>query len=102
MSVPRDHRFGDDSPGRHDTVLMEVGDWKLMDHVDSLGNRVTVSLLNSYISHDCPNIENRMYYWYALKSLDDACHGCAEKPDEGIMGLWRLHNMDYIQNGQTY
>ena len=58
------------------------------------------SLLYSYITHQCPT--KGMYYWYALRLLDDKCVGCHKNPPDEIMGLWKLHNMDYIQRGISY
>ena len=94
--------FADDWSSRikKETVLHEVGPWKLVKHDTSLGGPPG-SLLLSYIAHTCvPTGSN--YYWYNLGLINEACDGCHENPPKEIMGLWKLHNMDYIQKGISF
>ena len=89
------------SPKKKDPEeLMCIDDWKLVRHETSLGDTVQ-SLLHSYIAHQCVATGSE-YYWYPLNLINDTCLGCHTKPPEEIMGLWKLHNMDYIQRGISY
>lgn len=80
-------------------VLYETGRWQLVRHETSVGDTVQV-LLHSYIAHAC--LGKGTYYWYSISSIDDKCFGCHNSPPDEIMGLWKLHNMDYIQKGISY
>ncbi len=83
-----------------DPVLMEEGVWSLRAHITGQ-YKAPASKLNSYIAHPCPST-GVMYYWYSLSLIDTECMGCKEHPPEEIMGLWKLHNMDYIQAGHSH
>ena len=40
---------------------------------------------------------------YQIKAqVHPICAKCQERPPEGVMGLWKLHNMDYIQAGVSH
>ena len=54
--------------------------------------------LHSYIAHYCPVLKT-CRYWWALP-LAGRCVGCNYPPPEDVLGLWKLHNFDYIQNGE--
>ncbi len=80
---------------RREELLMKDGDWEIRAHTSSC------HMLNSYIQHYCA-VAKQKYYWYSLPMLNTACHGCKGQAPDGIMGLWKLHNMDYIQAGVNY
>ncbi len=84
-----------------ETVLHGKDPWKLVAHDTPLG-KPPRSKLYSFIEHLCPSHEDLKMYWYSLELIDEACGRCGEFPPVGIMGLWRLHNMDYIQAGKSY
>ncbi len=53
--------------------------------------------LHSYIAHMCPS--SRMWrFWWDLMIIDQACLYCGEYPPEDMMGLWKLHNFEWIQS----
>ena len=81
---------------KREALLMKEGCWEIRAHT-----KLGWSLLNSFIQHYCPVYETKRY-WYALPLIDHICEGCKEHPPESIMGLWKLHNMDYIQAGKSY
>ncbi len=83
-----------------DHILMEEGGWLLRAHNTGVRNKGP-SRLQSYISHTCP-AGKTTYYWYSLMLIDTVCFGCQERPPDDLMGLWKLHNMEYIQNGYSY
>ena len=89
-----------DSKIHEDTVLMEDGPWRLVRH-DTRTGQPPRSMLNSYIEHQC-HVYKEKRYWYALQLIEQMCDGCRKHPPEEIMGLWKLHNMDYIQRGVSY
>lgn len=82
-------------PYREEQILFEMGSWSLRVH------NTTLTLLQSYIQHQCPIAKTRLY-WYSLKRINEACRRCSEYPPDDIMGLWKLHNMDYIQTGKSH
>ncbi len=79
-------------------VLMQEGPWQLMTTADLESHEPN---LHSWIVHHCPNRESREYgnCWWNLSIINRSCDGCDEYPPTGIMGLWKLHNFDYIQQG---
>jgi len=83
-------------PAKRDDLLMKDGCWELRLHHVRL-QHVTATL-NSYIRHYCPKTKMNLY-WYSLPLIDTKCTGCGANPPEHIMGLWKLHNYDYIQTG---
>ncbi len=83
-----------------DPILMEEGMWFLRAHNTCMRNK-SPSRLQSYIAHTCPVVK-LTYYWYSLMLIDTVCSGCQERPPNDLMGLWKLHNMEYIQNGNEY
>jgi hypothetical protein len=78
-----------------DTVLIRDGDWEL--------RRVApvphILNLHSYIAHKCSIGASDAYFWWSLNLVEEACFGCSERPPPNLMGVWKLHNFDYIQNG---
>ena len=80
-------------------ILLKMDTWQLIKHETSVGSSVQ-SLLYSYIAHACAG--QGTYYWYSINSIDDKCRSCGKNPPDEMMGLWKLHNMDYIQRGVSY
>lgn len=77
--------------------LFRQGTWSLMPHVPD-----ATSKLQSYIVHYCPVEVSSNKYWYGLNTLDRPCSDCSNFPPDEIMGLWKMHNMEYIQNGISH
>ncbi len=76
----------------HGTPLMVEGEWELLALTE-----VESAELKSYIVHDCPNWAVRKYWWMVL-IMDKACTTCHKHPPNGMLGLWKLHNWQYIQS----
>lgn len=68
-------------------ALHREGNWQLL----PTGKRPKA--IQSYILHICPT--GGRYYWYA-GSMDGACNHCGEYVANGVLGLWTLHNFDWI------
>ena len=79
-----------------DKLLMQEGTWEIRTTTRYYG-------LHSYIVHQCPALTGSQYYgrrfWWSLPIIESKCDGCHKTPPPDIMGLWRLHNWDYVQAG---
>ena len=80
---------------KNETVLLKDGCWELRSH------HSRKYLLVSFIQHYCPVLQEKRY-WYSIPLMDHKCSGCQEYVPEDMMGLWKLHNMDYIQSGKSH
>ena len=76
---------------------MEEGNWKLKENIA----RTSETSLLSYISHDCPEGRGRRF-WFLPHAIDACCYDCNASPPPGMLGLWKLHNWDYIQRDLQY
>lgn len=70
------------------TRLHEEGNWQLLP--SGRHNKQ----IQSYILHVCPDA-GAHYYWYS-RNMDGACNHCGEYVATGVLGLWRLHNFEWI------
>lgn len=77
------------------TNLMRDGEWVLRPYENS------ATLLRSLIIHTCSEAKTT-FYWYGLLGMDSPCYGCHQYPPQNMIGLWKLHNMDYIQKGHDH
>ena len=84
-----------ENTAKRNDLLLKDGCWELRSHSSK------TYLLNSYIQHMCPAYEEKRY-WYSIPLIDHICEGCQEYPPESMMGLWKLHNLDYIQAGKSH
>ena len=78
---------------KDDNLLMREGVWELRTITSYAEHN-----LHSYIVHECPLVSTP-YYWWHLDNIDKTCYECKKHPPTDIMGLWKLHNFDYIQAG---
>ena len=69
-------------------ILHEEGNWKL--HPTT---QPRIATIQSFILHTCPT--GKSYYWYD-GNMDDACYHCGEYVASGVLGLWKLHNFDWL------
>ncbi len=88
-----------DSPDHTEDVLLheQDGQWELRMTTARANKRPR---LHSYIVHVCP-VENFRRYWWYLPTNGAPCGGCWKQPPDEIYGLWRLHNWEWIQKGDT-
>jgi hypothetical protein len=76
--------------------LMKDGPWELIPTNKSVIHRYN---LYSFIMHTCAAshaVDVTHQYWWSLDFIDSKCHTCGEYPPDDMMGLWKLHNWDYI------
>lgn len=76
-------------------LLMRKRCWDLVSTNDGLVRRYN---LNSYIVHKCPQADDRLQYWWSMDLINTVCYNCHEYPPDHVMGLWKLHNWEYVQN----
>lgn len=77
------------------TTLMQNGDFELVMY-EKIPNDPYPDL-HSYITHTCGKSKySRYLVWESV--IEMPCAGCGKIPPEDILGLWRLHNFDWIQS----
>ena len=72
-------------------ILLNIENWYLMKYNNSRNNA------NSYVyHHKCQQDLQRtpFLHWRTLR-----CRGCGVLPPNKIAGVYSLHNMEYIQQG---
>lgn len=89
--------LGNHPPGRFDDgpnypILHEDGAWRLY--------RVTYTQppqVRSYIGHMCPDRMKSVWRW-SIANMDLPCPECGETPPDEMVGLYKLHNWDYLRS----
>ena len=74
------------------TVLLKEGEYTLIKWTPT--NPAAYYPLQSYINHQCGS---GGWCWWDPRYIDEHCAECGGSPPEGIMGAWKLHNFDWIQ-----
>jgi hypothetical protein len=79
---------------KEEELLMKEDCWELRATTE-YARRLHPSLF-SYIAHHCPIAEAWRYWWMPI-AIDTMCAECSETPPSDMLGLWKLHNFNYIQ-----
>jgi hypothetical protein len=85
-------------PDDHEEALMTIRNWRLIRSGSDVIRRYN---LYSYIMHAChpPEEPITRQFWWSLDLINTKCRSCHEYPPDEMMGLWKMHNWEYIQNG---
>ena len=79
-----------------ETLLMSAGYWQLRGTNDRA--KQWNDGLDSYIVHCCPKAsDSGDRWWWTISGIDDDCTMCGEYPPKDMLGLYKLHNFDWLQ-----